>query len=304
MQAVLLGTVISAAPSNAAEGASSNYFPGSYGNLLVAAAPEPGFIVWSQNLFYGATAERAVLQGRVNVDLETDAYFTLINAYWVHDLPSLGARFLFGGFLPFGYASLEAGIAPTAGPAVAVEEDRFAFGDMAIVPASLYWSLGPLQLNAYQTVIAPTGQYDADDAVNIGRNYWSFDSVLAATWFHESSATDVSAVLGVMANTENPDSDYRTGTELHLDFMLNQFLAETFGVGFHGYWYEQVSGDSGAGAILGGFEGSSVGLGVAGFWIPAFADGKLALTGKWIRDVDASNRLEGDYGVVDIVFAF
>jgi len=60
-------------------------------------------------------------------------------------------------------------------------------------------------------------------------------------------------------NTENPDTDYRTGTEFHLDFMLNQFLAESFGIGFHGYYYDQLTGDSGSGAILGDFKADSVG---------------------------------------------
>jgi hypothetical protein len=46
----------------AAEGAASNYFPGSYGTLLVAVAPEPGPVFADQNLFYSADADRAVLQ--------------------------------------------------------------------------------------------------------------------------------------------------------------------------------------------------------------------------------------------------
>jgi hypothetical protein len=36
----------------AGEGASSNYFPGAYGNLLLAVAPEPGPVAVSLNLFY------------------------------------------------------------------------------------------------------------------------------------------------------------------------------------------------------------------------------------------------------------
>ena len=65
-----------------------------------------------------------------------------------------------------------------------------------------------------------------------------------------------------------------------------------------------MTGDSGSGALLGGFEGKSIGLGVAAFWLPAFANGDLVVSGKWIRDVDADNRLEADYGVVDITWTF
>ena len=37
---------------------------------LVAVAPEPGFLFWNQNFFYAGEANRAVLQGRVNVEAE------------------------------------------------------------------------------------------------------------------------------------------------------------------------------------------------------------------------------------------
>jgi hypothetical protein len=52
------------------EGASSNYFPGAYGSLLIGVAPEPGPVLASVNLFYSAEADRVVLQGRVDTDIE------------------------------------------------------------------------------------------------------------------------------------------------------------------------------------------------------------------------------------------
>ena len=67
--------------------------------------------------------------------------------------------------------------------------------------------------------------------VNIGRNYWSFDTVMAATWFNAETGTELSVIPGLMMNTENPDTNYRTGTEFHVDAVANQFLSETFAVG-------------------------------------------------------------------------
>ncbi len=55
----------------AAEGASSNYFPGSYGTVAVATPPTVGWTYLNYNLFYAADADSAVLQGRLNVDLDT-----------------------------------------------------------------------------------------------------------------------------------------------------------------------------------------------------------------------------------------
>jgi hypothetical protein len=301
---VIAAMISHAHRAESAEGASSNYFPGSYGSLMAASAPEPGFVTSSQNLFYAADADRAVLQGRVNTDVDIDAYYSLLNGYYVHDLPSIGARLAVGGYLSVGYARLEAEIRPTLLPPFSDDSDRFEFGDLGLVPVSLYWNAGPVAFNVYEMIIAPTGQYDERDSVNIGRNYWSFDTVAAATWFVEKTSTDLSAALGIMANTRNPDTEYRTGTELHLDFMSNQFLLESLAIGFHGYYYEQVEGDSGSGAVLGNFKGDSVGIGAALLWLPAFAEGRVLATMKWLHDVEASNRIEADYAVAELVVTF
>ena len=64
----------------AAEGAASNYFPGTYGTLLVGVAPEPGPVFVDLNLFYSAEVDRAVLQGRAKTNVEIDAFYTLLGA--------------------------------------------------------------------------------------------------------------------------------------------------------------------------------------------------------------------------------
>ena len=287
----------------AAEGASSNYFPGAYGNLLVAVAPEPGPVLANQNLFYTAEADRAVLQGRVDTSVEIDAFYTLLQGLYVWDAPAVGGRFAVGGYVQLGYASLDASRTAALGP-ISVSDDEFAVGDSGLIPASFYWNAGSFNFNLYELVIVPTGQYGEGNTVNIGRNYWSFDTVAAATWFNTETGTEISVVPGLMVNTENPDTNYRTGSEFHIDFMVNQFLSETLTVGVHGYGYKQIEGDSGSGAILGDFKGESYGLGPSASWIPKFGGGNLAISATWLHDIDATNRLEGDYGALTIAMTF
>jgi hypothetical protein len=59
------------------EGASSNYFPASYGDFAVAVAPNPGFTFLNYNMFVQGDVERAPLQGRVETDLDTFAYINM-----------------------------------------------------------------------------------------------------------------------------------------------------------------------------------------------------------------------------------
>ena len=140
--------------------------------------------------------------------------------------------------------------------------------------------------------------------VNLGLNHWGFDTTLAVTYLNPETGIEVSVAPGVIFNTENDETNYQTGTEFHLDFTANQFLSETFALGLRGYYYKQITGDSGSGARLGDFKGESFGLGPGFVWFPEFADGKLAVLGKWIHDFDVTNRFESDYGTLTVAWTF
>jgi hypothetical protein len=177
-------------------------------------------------------------------------------------------------------------------------------GDIALIPASFYWNFDNWHLNLYEFVVTPSGQYDVDNSINLGRNYWSFDTVFAITNLNMETGREYSLVTGYMVNDENDDTDYDTGNELHVDAIFNQFLSETFAIGIHGYYYDQVEGDSGKGAILGDFKSDSYGIGPSFLWIPSAGGGAFSVSGTWFHDLDATNRLESDYAVVTLVWQF
>ncbi len=287
----------------AAEGASSNYFPGGYGDYAVATAPSPGFIYLNYNLFVDASVERTVLQGRVNADFNTFAYVNMSTFVYAFDEPVLGSQFAMAAFLPLGYADFDAQLAGPLG-AVAVDDSTTALGDITLMPASFYWNDGNWHFNLYELVVTPTGEYDVDNDINFGRNYWSFDTVFAMTNLNMENGREFSLVAGYMINGKNDDTDYDTGNELHIDAMFNQFFSETFALGLHGYYYEQLGGDSGSSAILGDFKGDSYGIGPSFLWIPAAGGGTFSVSGTWLHDLDASNRLESDYAVVTLAWQF
>ena len=285
--------------TDAAEGASSNYFPGSYGDFLIAMAPDPGWVYQNYNMFYSAEVNQAVLQGRVNADIDTFSYANMSAFLKTFEKPVLGGTFAMGAFLPLAYVDLDASlVGPNAD--VAVSDSVTGIGDISLMPASFYWNADNWHFNLYENVIAPTGKYDVDDAVNVGLNHWSFDTVFALTYFNPDSGFDFSMATGFMVNLENDDTDYETGNEVHVDLMLNRFVSETFAIGVKGYYYEQVSGDSGSGAILGDFEGDSYGIGPSMLWVPETKSGNLSITASWLHDLDATRRLESDYVVVTL----
>ncbi len=205
--------------------------------------------------------------------------------------------------VPLAYSDLNARLL-TAAQTFSLEGDNSGMGDVIFMPASFYWNSGNWHFNTYESIYAPTGKYDKDETVSLGRNQWTFDTVLAITWFNPDTGTEVSIIPGFMVNTENQDTDYKTGNEFHVDVLFNQFISESVALGLHGYGYKQVTGDSGEGARLGDFKGESWGLGLAISYIPPSLEEHFVLSAKYITDIAATNRLEGDYGILSLSWSF
>lgn len=290
--------------ARAAEGASSHYLPGVAGDLGFALPPKPGLQLGNTLWIQSGDVDRAVLQGRVNAELDVDIILDLVAATYTFSDKVLGGSYTVGAMIPFGYANLEASLTGPLGNTVSASADSFNLSDIVLIPFQMNWSVGNFHFKLAESIIAPTGGYDVDKNVNLGRNYWSFDTAGAFTWMNTDTGTEVSFAPGIMVNTKNNETDYRTGTEFHLDFVANQFLAPTFAIGIRGYYYDQLSGDSGSGARLGDFKSESLGIGPGFVWTPAFAGGKLAIAGKWIHDVHSENRFDSDYGLLTVGWKF
>lgn len=298
--------VFAAAPAaEASEGAASYYFAGAFGSFMVAVPPAPGLSVASQTLMYGGQASRGVLGGRVTFGLNAFALLDFLSVSYVFEQQVLGGRLLVGAAVPVpAYTTM----------AVSLQTQRFGtftggasdinIGDSLITPFAFYWNLGGFNVKLAQYVVAPTGHYDPNAVINVGRNYWAFDTQLGITWFHKETGTELSVLPGLMVNTTNQATDYRTGTEFHLDFMVNQFVMPSLALGVQGYWYEQIEADSGRGAVLGPFMGESFGLGPALMWVPESTKGRYAVVLKWTHDISNTNRLNGDWGQIAVSWRF
>lgn len=110
-----------------------------------------------------------------------------------------------------------------------------------------------------------------------------------------------------MFNTENPDTDYQSGSLLHLDGSVQQLLPLGPGfvsIGAEVFYLQQLSSDSGQRPILGDFKGRTSGIGpVLGYVLPVGEDTFVAEL-RWLPELDTKNRLEGDYVWLKLVYQF
>jgi hypothetical protein len=289
-------TLLALAPgySWSAEGGYSNYVPGTYGDFGMALAPAETWTLRNDVYLYDASAGRSIRSGLLETDTDLQFLMNFTTVLYKPDIELFGATLGMGVFVPFVNLDFDASV--TFGDAIArIDDSATGIGDIALVPLVLYWSRGNIHTTLSQFIITPTGDYDVSNSINDGLNYWSFDTNFALTYLNPETGRDISFNLGHIYNTENDDTDYQTGRELHLDVVFNQFLSETFAVGLHGFYLKQITGDSGSGALLGDFKAESAGIGPALLWATQIGGQDVSFVAKWLHEFHAENRLEGDH---------
>jgi hypothetical protein len=297
--------------AHADEGGVSFWIPGLYGSL--AAAPQqPG---WSMATIYYHTSvsaggdvafARQVNRGRITANftgnlaanLDADADLALVIPTYVF------ARKVLGGQLSVGVITLAGrndvsvdatltGLGPLGFSISRGRSDEITgFGDLA-PQASLRWNHGVHNYMTYITGDIPVGAYNPARLANIGIGHGAVDSGFGYTYFDPKTGNEFSAVLGFTYNLENQQTDYKNGVDMHLDWGASKFLTKQLQVGLVGYFYEQISPDSGSGDRVGSFESRVIGIGPQlGFIFPV-GDMQGYLNLKGYKEFSAEHRPDG-----------
>ena len=128
----------------------------------------------------------------------------------------------------------------------------------------LGWTNQDLKYDVRCAVYAPSGGYDMNQLANTGLGYWTVEPEVTFSWLSSKLGTEVSVFTGLDFNTMNTTADYQSGDIFHIDCTVAQhlpLLGGDVGVGANGFYYKQITGDSGTGARLGSFEASAYGVG-------------------------------------------
>lgn len=309
--------------ARAAENATGWYALGTK-TSMAGVVPPPGTYFVDVNYFYTGSASASsavgvVLRNLGNLDtlgqlrLEADAtvdgqvYYNLPSFLWVAPGKLLGGNVGLGAIVPFGWKDVSFDIDALAtlslGPPLDVtlqRGQRFSGGDSStefgdpVLNAVIGWQQGSWHWNIGMLVNVPVGPWSNARLSNLSFNHWGVDTTAAVTWLDPNIGFEVSAAPGFTFNWENADTDYRTGTEFHVEFALLQHFSPKLAVGVAGYHYQQVTGDSGRGARLGDFEGRVTSIGPIMTY--KFNLGKIPISTQamWTHDFNVRNRLEGD----------
>ncbi len=158
---------------------------------------------------------------------------------------------------------------------------------------TLKWNQGVNNEMVYIAGNIPSGTYDVSRLANLSFGFPAVDLGAGYTYLDQKTGQEFSIVGGITYSAPNPDLQYQNGIDAPLDWAVSQFLAEEVLVRVAGYYFQQLTDDSGVGAKLGGFRGMAVGIGPqVGFLFPV-GDLQGYLNVKGYADVAVENRPQG-----------
>jgi hypothetical protein len=300
--AALVGLIVMVPMSICAEeGGSGHYMPGGAASFIDTLPGRPGLAIANFFGSYDGSARKQLpFAGLITAEIDATAYANTVVALYQTPLELLGGSYAAGAAVPYVWMEAKGEITGPLGNTITKRDTADGLGDITLYPFMLGWIGlgGNLKYDARLGIYAPTGDYDKGDLANVGKNYWTFEPAVSFSYISSKRGLELSAFSGVDFNTENQKTDYRTGTQFHLDFTVAQhlpLLGGIIGVGANGFFYQQVSGDSGSGALLGDFKTRTLGIGPVLSYITKIWGKDLVTEVKWLPEIDVKRRLEGDY---------
>jgi hypothetical protein len=296
--------------SYADEDGLSFWLPGFFGSL--ASVPQqPG---WSlASIYYrtdvsasgNAAVSREVTIGqfnpRINININANVHgvadLGILAPSYVFETPFLGGQVSAAllGIYGRNDTALNATITATPIPftrSFALEQTDAAFGDL-IPQFALRWNAGVNNYMTYLTGDLPVGKYDARDLANLGLGHGAIDGGVGYTYFDQKAGNEFSATFGITGNFINGSTGYTSGIDSHLDLGASKFVTKQLQLGLVGYFYRQLTADSGGPPILGPFESQVAGIGPQIGYIFPVAGMQGYVNLKGYKEFDGENRPQG-----------
>ena len=320
--AVLVVLTAGAIDADADEAGISFWVPGTYGALAAAPLPQ-GFslaeVYYHSPVKAGADVATAIQIPRAGIltklpatldfhlGVQTDLMLSIPT--YVFATPVFGGQLSVGLLIPYGRNKVavdqtligpKGGSPPGAGGPLI--DSVSGLGDLE-PQTSLRWNFGVHNFMVYLTGDIPVGLYSPVQLANIGYGHGAIDGGGGYTYFNEKTGNEFSAVLGLTYNFINPSTQYQNGVDVHFDWSASKFVTKQIELGAAGYFYNQASCDTGAGALLGCFETRVLGVGPQLGYVIPLGDLQGYVNVKAYRDFDWAHRAEGWSGWLTFVIS-
>ena len=260
---------------------------------FAGALPPPGAHFINYLMYYHAGELKDNNGDKVPVDFKADVAAEVLRGIYISDIEILGANLGWHLIVPLVYMKMEI-------KEMSLDESRASIGDIDFSPFLLGWHSEFFHYVVGFDIIAPTGQYDKDYAVNIGCNHWTFEPAVAVSLIHPSGLS-ASVKLMYDIHTENSDNDLKTGQQLHFDYNAGYMIVDNFRLGVCGYYLIGLQDDELDGDKVSDSKEQVLAVGPSAMY--SFNPG-LHLIAKVQFETMAENRPEGTKGWLKVIYSF
>jgi hypothetical protein len=255
-------------------------------DYLTGAMPPPGLY----GIVYANHYQANHLGGNsgdlpVGFDLRVNALAGRVD--WVRPVNFLGAD-RWGTLFVLPLLDIDLAVSPT--PGVTLAGSKRGAGDLTM-GNGLHWTLGEFHMVNAVDVVFPTGVYNAQDLVNLGRNQWVTRLNHMGTWL-PGNQWDLSYRLGWDYNFRNPATDYQSGQTIFASYALGWKPRPPLTLGIAGYCLKQITDDHQHGQSVAP-DGNRLGVRSIGPVVKYFLPNKMFVTLKYYQETQSRNGPRG-----------
>ncbi|WP_245595551.1 SphA family protein [Ferrimonas kyonanensis] len=295
-----LAALVSSASVAAAT--SGSHYPMGAEGVKAATAPPPGLHYRLYNTLYSADTQTNNAGQDSGLDFNLDLFAQVHRFVQVTDTKLFGANWGYNVLIPL--IDKELSIEPLG----VNDSHSLAMGDIVIEPLSLFWFKERFDAAFALAVIAPSGDFDARQAVNPGFGYWSGMLSAGATYYlDEQKSWSFSALTRTLINGKQEDTDIRPGAEfiieggLGKEFSIDHTWLLQPGISYCASW--QISDDSKDGhGTIANERKRAFGLGaeINAFYLPWL----MQVNFRYVKELETKNTTEGSSAVLTFTKSF
>jgi hypothetical protein len=309
------GLISLAGHVRAEEGGSGHYFPGSMASFMDGVSATPTLIFRLNIIDYDGSFDGDVpvpIAGLAALDVDVESAAVGLTGFWRPNF-EIGENWSYAVSMTIPYVDLtvEADVAAPFDPqgrTVRRSDNASGLGDILFFPVMLNYTFSPaLSANFRLGFYAPTGDYEVGQLANTGKNFWTMEPTAALMYLNPKTGLEASAFLGIDFNEKNDDTDYKSGNQAHFEGTVAQhfpFWGGGASAGVTGFWYQQVTGDSGSGANFGDFKARALGIGPVISYSRKLSGSDMIAEFKWLHESGVKRRAEGDTLFLKVMLKF